>query len=196
MLILASRSPIRKALLAGAGIGFEAKSADVNERAIEAAAARENASPAEIAQRLAEAKALAVGGAAVIGADQVLELDGTILHKPDDAEAARRRLDVLRGRTHLLHSGIAVAVDGVLVWSGVETSRLTMRAFPDAERDAYLLAEGDAALGSVGAYLYEGRGIRLFERVEGDYASILGLPLLPLLAALRRHVPDVLKGFT
>lgn len=196
MLILASRSPIRKALLDRAGIAVTAVGADVNERDIEAAALRENEPPARIALLLAEAKALAVDGDAVIGADQVLELNGTILHKPEDSEAARRRLDQLKGKTHLLHSGLAIAKKGAVVWSAVETSRLTMRAFGHHERDLYLAAEGDAVLGSVGAYLYEGRGIRLFDKVEGDYSSILGLPLFPLIAALRRHVPDALKGFT
>lgn len=196
MLILASQSPIRKALLDRAGIAVKAVPARVNERQIEAEAARENASPSRIALLLAEAKATAVDGAAVIGADQVLELSGEILHKPEDSEAARRRLDQLKGKAHLLHSGLAIAKKGAIVWSEVHTSKLTMRAFGNVERDAYLAAEGEAALGSVGAYLYEGRGIRLFEKVEGDYSSILGLPMFPLIAALRRHVPDALKGFT
>ena len=196
MLILASRSPIRKALLDRAGIAVTAVGADVNEREIEAKALREIAGPARIAQLLAETKAKAIDADAVIGADQVLELNGDILHKPEDSEAARRRLDQLKGKTHLLHSGIAIAKKGGIVWSSVDTCRLTMRAFGHHERDLYLAAEGEAALGSVGAYLYERRGIRLFEKVEGDYSSILGLPLFPLIAALRRHVPDALKGFT
>ncbi len=196
MLILASRSPIRKALLDRAGIAVTVIAADVNERDIEARALRENAGPGRIAQLLAEAKASAVDGDVIIGADQVLELSGTILHKPEDSEAARRRLDQLRGKTHFLHSAVAIAKKGGIVWSSVDTCRLTMRAFGHHERDLYLAAEGDAALDAVGAYLYEGRGIRLFETVEGDYSSILGLPLFPLIAALRRHVPDALKGFT
>lgn len=196
MLILASRSSIRKALLDRAGIAVTVAPADVNERDIEASALRENASPAHIAQMLAEAKAQAVTGDAVLGADQVLELNGAILHKADDLEGARRRLDQLRGKTHHLHSALAIAKKGGIVWSTVDTTRLTMRAFGNHERDLYLAAEGEAVLGSVGAYLYEGRGIRLFEKVEGDYSSVLGLPLFPLIAALRRHVPDALKGFT
>jgi septum formation protein len=159
-------------------------------------ALRENASPAHIAQMLAEAKAQAVTGDAVLGADQVLELNGAILHKAEDLEGARRRLDQLRGKTHHLHSALAIAKKGGIVWSTVDTTRLTMRAFGNHERDLYLAAEGEAVLGSVGAYLYEGRGIRLFEKVEGDYSSVLGLPLFPLIAALRRHVPDAPKGFT
>lgn len=196
MLILASRSSIRKSLLDRAGIAVTVAPADVNERDIEASALRENASPAHIAQMLAEAKAQAATGDAVLGADQVLELNGAILHKAEDLEGARRRLDQLRGKTHHLHSALAIAKKGGIVWSTVDTTRLTMRAFGNHERDLYLSAEGDAVLGSVGAYLYEGRGIRLFEKVEGDYSSVLGLPLFPLIAALRRHVPDALKGFT
>lgn len=196
MLILASRSSIRKALLDRAGIAVTVAPADVNERDIEASALRENASPAHIAQMLAEAKAQAATGDAVLGADQVLELNGAILHKAEDLEGARRRLDQLRGKTHHLHSALAIAKKGGIVWSTVDTTRLTMRAFGNHERDLYLAAEGEAVLGSVGAYLYEGRGIRLFEKVEGDYSSVLGLPLFPLIAALRRHVPDALKGFT
>ncbi|HHY50175.1 MAG TPA: hypothetical protein GYA10_10555 [Alphaproteobacteria bacterium] len=196
MLVLASGSPIRKALLEGAGIAVTAISADVNERAIEAAALGENAAPARIAVLLAKAKAEAVPGEVVIGADQVLELEGTILHKPDNIAEARRRLDALNGRTHVLHSGVALAQHGAVVWSACATSRLTMRAFDTAERDDYLAAEGNDVLTSVGAYRYEGRGIRLFERIEGEHSAILGLPLLPLLAALRRHAPHLIKGFT
>jgi septum formation protein len=196
MLVLASGSPIRKALLDRAGIAAAVLPARVNERGIEAEALRDNASPAQLARLLAEAKGLAVDGEVVIGADQVLELNGTILHKPADAEGARRQLDLLKGRTHLLHSALAITKKGAVVWSTVETNRMTMRAFGNVERDAYLAAEGEAVLGTVGAYLYEGRGIRLFEKVEGDYSSILGLPILPLIAALRRHAPDAVKGFT
>jgi septum formation protein len=196
MLVLASRSLIRKALLDGAGIAVEVRGAGVNERKIEADAAREKATPSQISRLLAEAKAAAIDADAVIGADQMLELDGVALHKVEDMETARKRLDQLKGRTHLLHTAIAIAKKGAVVWSTVETNRMTMRAFGNVERDAYLNAEGESVLGSVGVYLYEGRGIRLFERVEGDFSSILGLPLLPLIAALRRHVPDALKGFT
>jgi septum formation protein len=190
MLILASRSVTRKALLAGAGLAFEVRSADVNERAIESAMAGDDA--AAIARALAEAKARAVPGAAVIGADQVLAFAGGLLHKPPSVAAAREQLLQLRGATHELHAGVALAREGTIVWSGVETARLTMRDFSEAELDRVLALEGDAILGSVGGYRLEGPSVRLFAGIEGDYFTILGLPLLPLLGALRRHAPDLL----
>lgn len=196
MLILASTSPTRKALLANAGIAFEAVAARVNERDIEAEALVEGVSPPELALRLAEAKAGSVEGAAVIGCDQILELEGSVLHKAANLDEARSRLDQLKGRTHALHSAVALARDGRLVWSAIETARLTMRRFTDTERDAVLAAEGEAVLGSVGAYRLEGPSVRLFERIEGDYFTILGLPLLPLLGALRQHAPRTLERFT
>ena len=143
MLILASESRTRKALLAGAGLAFEAHSAGVNEREIEAAAVMNGATPVLVAQELAEAKALAIEGAVVIGADQVLALDGELLHKTEDLEGARRQLDRLRGRTHHLHAAVALARDGRVVWSAVETAELTMREFSDVERDHVLALEGD-----------------------------------------------------
>jgi septum formation protein len=191
MLILASESRTRKALLAGAGLAFEARPAGVNEREIEAAAILNGATPILVAQELAEAKATAIDGAVVIGADQVLALDGELLHKTRDLEAARRQLDRLRGKTHELHAAVALAVKGRVVWSTVDTAELTMHDFSDTERDRVLALEGEAVLGSVGAYRIEGPSIRLFERVAGDYFTILGLPLLPLLAALRVHAPEV-----
>jgi septum formation protein len=185
---------VRKALLAGAGLAFDVRVADVNERAIEAGMAGDDA-PA-IARALAEAKAMSVAGRVVIGADQVLEFAGSRLHKPADMPAARAQLQALRGHTHHLHAGVALAGDGRLVWSDVASAALTMRTFSDAELDAVLAEEGEAALASVGGYRLEGSSIRLFERIEGDYFTILGLPLLPLLAALRIHAPEVLEGFT
>lgn len=196
MLILASTSPTRKALLANAGIAFEPVAARVNERDIEAEALVEGVSPPELALRLAEAKALSVEGAAVIGCDQILELEGSVLHKAANLDEARSRLDQLKGKTHALHSAVALAREGRIVWSGTETARLTMRRFTDAERDAVLMAEGESVLGSVGAYRLEGPSVRLFERIEGDYFTILGLPLLPLLMALRQHAPGTLERFT
>jgi len=193
MLILASESKTRKALLAGAGLAFEARPAGVNEREIEAAAVMNGATPELVAQELAEAKATAVAGDVVIGADQVLALEGELLHKTKDVDSARRQLDRLRGKTHALHAAVALAVNGRVVWSTVESARLTMHPFTDAERDQVLALEGDAVHGSVGGYRIEGPSIRLFERVEGDYFTILGLPLLPLLTALRTHAPEVLS---
>lgn len=191
MLILASASPARKALLAGTGLRFEACPAAIDERALEAELLGKP--PVELARRLAEAKALAVAaeqpGALVIGADQLLALDGELLHKPHDMAAARDQLDRLAGRTHRLHAGFALVRDGAILASATESAALTMRAFSPAERDSVLALEGELVLGSVGAYRLEGPAIRLFERIDGDYFTILGLPLLPLLAALRRHAP-------
>jgi septum formation protein len=196
VLILASQSPTRKALLQNAGIACEAIPARVNEREIERGNLVERPTPDLVALKLAEAKALAIPGAAVIGADQVLELGGEILHKAATLEQARQRLDQLRGRTHHLHTAVALAMSGEVVWRHVEPASLTMRSYSDAERDAVLEEEGETVLGLVGAYRLEGPSVRLFERIEGDYFAILGLPLLPLLAALRQHASEVLRGFT
>lgn len=145
---------------------------------------------------LAETKARAVAadhpGSVVIGADQLLEYDRRLLHKVDDMAAARRQLRELRGRTHSLHSGIALVQHDQVVWSSVETATLTMRDFSDDELDTTLALEGNAVLASVGCYRLEGPSIRLFERIRGDYFTILGLPLLPLLSALRQFAPDLL----
>jgi len=198
MLILASNSATRKALLAGAGLQSESSPAPIDERLEEAAVLGKG--PGAVARHLAEVKALAVSrlhpGRIVIGADQTLSLQGEIFHKPADLEAARQQLDRLRGQTHRLSCGIALAQDGALLWSDISEAELTMRMVSDAERDAILDEEGPLALGSVGGYRLEGPSVRLFDRIEGDYFTILGLPLLPLLAALRRHAPTELKGFT
>ena len=198
MLILASTSAARKALLSGAGLDFESSPAPIDERAEQASALGKG--PAAVARHLAEAKALAVSrlhpNRIVIGADQTLSLDGEIFHKPADIAAARSQLSRLRGRMHRLSCGVALARDRTVLWSDVAEADLTMRNVSDAERDAVLTEEGEAALGSVGAYRLEGPSVRLFERIEGDYFTILGLPVLPLLAALRLHAPEELKGFT
>lgn len=195
MLILASSSPARKALLTGAGLRFEASPAQIDERALEAELLGK--APEAIARTLAEAKALDVSrqnaGATVIGGDQVLAFDGELLHKPADFAAARAQLDRLRGKLHHLHCGIALARDGELLWSETHSARLLMRDFSAAERDEVLELEGEAALGSVGAYRLEGPSVRLFAAIEGDYFTILGLPLLPLLTALRLYAPHTLK---
>jgi len=132
----------------------------------------------------------------VIGADQVLALGDARFHKPADLGEARMQLRALRGRTHALHSGIALVRNGTMLWSEVETAKLTMREFADAELDAVLADEGEAALSSVGGYRLEGPSIRLFETISGDYFTILGLPLLVLLAALRTYADPTPKGFT
>jgi septum formation protein len=195
MLILASNSATRKALLAGAGLRFEASPAQIDERALEAELLGK--APEAIARTLAEAKALDVSrrnhGATIIGGDQVLAFGGELLHKPADFAAARSQLDRLRGKLHHLHCGVALARDGALLWSETHSARLLMRDFTDTERDDVLALEGEAVLGSVGAYRLEGPSVRLFAAIEGDYFTILGLPLLPLLTALRLHAPKTLS---
>lgn len=194
MLILASTSAARKALLAGAGVRFEASPAQIDERAVEAE--QLGKAPEAVARSLAEAKALDVSrrhpGAVVAGGDQVLAFEGHLLHKPADLAAARAQLDRLRGKLHHLHSGVALARDGELLWSETHSARLLMRDFSDTERDQVLALEGEAVLASVGAYRLEGPSVRLFAAIEGDYFTILGLPLLPLLTAIRLYAPDAL----
>jgi septum formation protein len=192
MLILASTSPARKALLAGAGLRFDASPAAIDERALESGLLGK--APEVVARELAAAKALDVSrrrpGDVVIGGDQMLAFEGELLHKPESLKVAQKQLDQLRGKLHHLHCGVALARDGTLLWSETHSARLLMRDFTAAERDAVLALEGEAALASVGAYRLEGPSVRLFAAIEGDYFTILGLPLLPLLAALRLHAPD------
>jgi septum formation protein len=194
MLILASNSAARKALLTGAGLRFETSPAQIDERGLEAELLGK--APETIARSLAEAKALDVSqrrpGDTVVGGDQVLAFAGELLHKPVDLDEARSQLDRLRGKLHHLHCGIALARDGELLWSETHSARLLMRHFTLAERDEVLALEGDAVLGSVGAYRLEGPSVRLFAAIEGDYFTILGLPLLPLLTALRLNGPELL----
>lgn len=190
-LVLASRSRSRVALLEGAGLAFSAEPSAVDERAVEAPLLAAGASPGEIALHLAEAKALDVAtrrpGDLILGCDQTLGLDGERFVKPENAAAARAQLERLRGRTHELHSALALVADGGVVWRRVEVAAMTMRRFSDAFLDDYCDRAGDAVLSSVGCYQLEGIGISLFEAIEGDYFTILGLPLLPLLAELRRR---------
>ena len=197
MLILASQSTTRKALLQQAGLRFSSVPATIDERALEQAVLDAGGDGRDVALLLAEKKAAAVAadhpGAIVIGADQTLSLGAELLHKPATRAAAAAQLDHLRGKTHRLHAAVALVRDGVLLWSGVETAELTLRAFSPEERDDVLDREGDAILASVGGYRLEGPSIRLFETVAGDYFTILGLPLLPLLAALRSFAPETLQ---
>jgi septum formation protein len=190
-IVLASRSAARIALLSGAGVPFTVAPSAVDERAVEAPLITGGASPADVAVALAEAKAVDVSathaGALTIGADQTLDLDGDRWTKPDNIAVAREQIARLSGRTHQLHSAVAIARAGKVTWCHVATASLTMRALSATAIDAYLLAAGDSVTGSVGAYQLEGAGVRLFERIEGDYFTILGLPLLPLLAQLREE---------
>lgn len=190
--VLASGSAARQAMLKAAGVAFSVDPADLDEAGLTDAWLRHSAcAPAQdLAELLAEAKAKAVSKrypqAIVIGADQVLALGETLINKAENQEAGRRTLSALRGRTHELHSVAAIAIDEEIVWRETGTARLTVREFSDAWLDHYVATAADALTKSVGAYAFEGLGIQLFERVEGDYFTILGLPLLPLLAELRR----------
>lgn len=188
-LVLASRSDIRGKILAAAALRFEIRPSAVDERAIEAQAGMSD--PAAVARHLAHAKASAVAaglrGRVVIGADQTLARGNRRFTKPADRSSAAEQLRDLRGRTHELHSALALVRDGSLLFSCVDTAKLTMRNFSDRYLDDYLDMAGDAAHKSVGGYQLESVGIHLFERIEGDYFTILGLPLLPLLAYLRQN---------
>jgi len=188
-IILASASPFRRAMLANAGVPVEAVAAEIDERAVEAPLANSGASPDEVAQVLAEAKALDVSerrpGALVIGCDQTLSLGDRLFHKPANMEAARRHLLELSGKTHQLNSAVALVRDGETLWRHVSIASMTMRNLSPAFVGRHLASVGDKALSSVGAYQIEGEGIQLFERIDGDTFTIVGLPLLPLLAKLR-----------
>lgn len=188
-LILASTSPFRRTMLEHAGIPVEAVGPGIDERAAEEPLRGTGASPADVATVLATAKALAVSermpGRLVLGCDQTLSLDGEILHKVEDMEGARRRLLQLSGRTHRLDSAAVLARDGEVVWSGIGTANLTMRKLDPGFVGRHLARVGSRILSSVGAYQIEGEGIQLFEKIEGDHFTIVGLPLLQLLQGLR-----------
>lgn len=186
-LILASRSAVRRQMLERAGLPVEAIAAAVDERGLEQAAGP--APPAEIALLLADAKARAVAdsrpGRVVVAADQTLACDGRVFSKPKDRVGARAQLAALRGRTHALHAAVAVHAGDELAFRQVATARLAMRTFSDAFLERYLDLAGEAVTASVGGYQLEGIGVQLFERIDGDYFTILGLPLVPLLGFLR-----------
>jgi septum formation protein len=189
-IVLASKSAARRAVLDGAGVAYEAITAGVDEDAVKAAMLAEGANAREVADALAELKAIKVSRSHpgfVVGADQTLELEGELYDKAETVDEARARLQAMRGKPHKLHSAVVVAKDGAPIWREVVTATLTMRDFSDAFLDDYLADEGEAALGSVGCYRLEGRGVQLFSRIDGDYFTILGLPLMGLLDLLRRH---------
>jgi septum formation protein len=188
--ILASKSTARRAVLQGAGVRFETAVAGVDEDAVKIGLLAKGASPKEVAEALAEQKAVRISAARpglVIGADQTLEFECRLYDKVETVAAARERLKLLRGKPHQLHSAVVVARDGVPIWRETVSATLAMRDFTDGFVDAYLAEEGEAALGSVGCYRLEGMGAQLFARIEGDYFTILGLPLLGLLELLRQH---------
>lgn len=188
-LVLASGSRIRADLLRNAGLTIETDPSDVDERAVEAPLLEAGFPPEDLAGVLAEAKANDVSarrhGDLVIGADQVLAFEGERRTKPEDMEAARRQLLAFSGKTHELHSAVVISRDGEAVWRHVSTARLKMRHLSPPFIGHYLADAGEQVLSSVGAYQLEGIGVQLFEKIEGDYFTILGLPLLPLLAELR-----------
>lgn len=186
-LILASQSAVRKSLLVNAGIAVETVPADIDERGIQDRSGLKN--PGEIAALLAGEKAKFISGKHpgryVVGADQTLALGERFFSKPANRAAASAQIATLSGQAHELHSAVSVTKDGMALFSHVSVARMTMRALTDAEIAAYIEEAGDAVTSSVGAYQLERTGAHLFERIEGDHFTILGLPLLPLLAFLR-----------
>jgi septum formation protein len=187
-IVLASKSTARAAVLRGAGIAFEQITAGVDEESIKASLRSQNATCAQQADLLAETKALRVSAqhaGVILGCDQMLDLNGEAFDKPANRDEAREHLKKLRGKTHILQTAMVACIEGAPVWRHLAQPRLRMRNFSDAFLEDYLDAVGEAVFTSVGAYQIEGRGIALFDRIDGDHFSIMGLPLLPLLQWLR-----------
>ncbi|NVD40713.1 Maf-like protein [Ensifer sp. HO-A22] len=188
-LVLASASPFRRALLENAGLVFAARAAEIDERALEKPLEEAGSAPEEVAMRLAEAKARDVAGhfpgALVIGSDQTMSLGQRVYHKPKDMAEAGQHLLSLSGKTHRLNSAVVLIRDDAVLWRHVSSAQMSVRALTPEFVDRHLQRVGIKALSSVGAYQLEGEGIQLFEKIDGDYFTILGLPMLPLLAKLR-----------
>lgn len=188
-LILASGSAVRQTLLRNAGLDFEAKPASVDERAIEQDLPETDRDPVSIARQLAIAKARDLSAqhpeAFVIGCDQTMSLGQRVFHKAASIAEARETLEALRGNTHVLNSAICLVKNGELLWSTVVSAKMQVRHFSEDWLTGYLARNAESILSSVGCYQLEGEGIQLFDTIDGDYFTILGLPLLPLLAALR-----------
>ncbi|MDM9621181.1 Maf-like protein [Rhizobium sp. S96] len=188
-LILASSSPFRRMLMQNAGVSFDVHPAEIDERAVEAPLEADGATPDAVALVLAKAKAREVSGrfpdALVLGSDQTMSLGKRTFHKPRNMNDAADHLKALRGATHRLNSAIALALGGDIIWEHISHAELTMRMFSDDFIQRHLCRVGDRALASVGAYQLEGEGLQLFTKIEGDYFTILGLPMMPLLEKLR-----------
>ena len=188
-LVLASASPFRRMLLENAGIRFQAKAAQIDERALEGQIEQQGSTPEEVAIILAEAKARDVGTAfpddIIIGSDQTMSLGARVYHKPKDMDEARDHLLSLSGQVHQLNSAIVITQGNDVLWKHVSSARMSVRTLNAEFIEGHLRRVGDKALSSVGAYQLEGEGIQLFEKIDGDYFTILGLPMLPLLAKLR-----------
>ncbi|MGJ8528642.1 Maf family nucleotide pyrophosphatase [Maritalea sp.] len=189
MIILASKSPTRTQLLVNAGLEFECIPARIDERVIEASVSSKQFDQKELTSLLADAKALNVSKeyphALVIGSDQTLSFDGAYLHKPENFAALRSQLMALSGKSHTLCSAVSIVQHNKVIWQHQTFAHLTMHDFNEQQADEIIDLEGEKLLQSVGGYRLEGPSIRLFSNIEGDYFTVLGLPLLPLLSALR-----------
>ena len=188
-LILASTSRFRKSLLENAGVAFQVSAPQIDERAISVPMEARGADPRTIASVLAAAKALDVSknfpDAFVLGSDQTMALGSQMFHKPKNIDDARSQIATLQGKIHALHSAVAIVKNSEIIWSGLSSAHLTMRVLNDTQIDAYITKAGESVLWSVGAYQIESLGVTLFEHIDGDYFTIIGLPMLPLLEALR-----------
>jgi len=187
-IILASGSAIRRQLMTKAGLEFEVVVKPVDEAAIKDSMLAEGSSFRDIVDALAEAKSMRVSKlypGLVIGADQIMVMDGQLFDKPETMDVARERLKFMRGKSHYLIGAVVICENGIAQWRHIAKTKLTMRGFSDEFLEEYLEKEGELLLKSVGAYRFEGRGAQLFSHVEGDFFSILGLSLLPVLEYLR-----------